>query len=353
MAAKRSAQKEESWERVEIPDIVDGPDWTAPSFVWPDSDSETTADVRKEPAPGAAPRPARPTVASIADPETDGPDVPDTVVDALPSIEAIPGPVPAAGLDASLRYAAGDPALRLLRDYGIPADDDDILYGAIITVCGISDGNREVLRYDLSGTGLSATHAALPMLGFNVLKFHGADSAANYRKVLNTVRYLNLNPMASGGNRAITFEVMGADQRLVDLRTIVVSVDGWMPDPTPRRRERPSQADRGKPGPWPTEPSGPALFAASAGYHVFAPGGGILTGPANTRTAEYLFRKNALWVRGRGAYVLFADHVPQGGSIGPMAGPAHVDEPGEVDHTLVVLPAGAELTVGATKPEAN
>src|SRR5688572_22536189 len=85
-------------------------------------------------------------------------------------------------------YHAQDPALRLIRDSRLPHAPRDLLTGVVVRLSGVADGEQERLLYDLGDTSIRAFPTWAD--GTLTLVFARRETAARYRTILRTLRYL-------------------------------------------------------------------------------------------------------------------------------------------------------------------
>lgn len=132
-------------------------------------------------------------------------------------------------------YPAGGPAVRLAKAVALDLPESAVLSGARVTLGGIKDGAAERLLYDLTGTRILANREFDPFSDKLVLVFERADTVANYRHVLGSVRYLNGADEPSLGPRTAIFEAFDETGRANVLHVAAMSVVPAleMPDAAP------------------------------------------------------------------------------------------------------------------------
>lgn len=84
------------------------------------------------------------------------------------------------------------------------------LHGARVTLTGVQDGAREVLMYDVTGSGLLTGKPAKQEAGRLDLLLFNRGSAQVYEKALRSLRYINRAAQPTPGVRYLTIDITDA-----------------------------------------------------------------------------------------------------------------------------------------------
>ena len=139
---------------------------------------------------------------------------------------AIAGKRPAASAAANPApvYRAGDPALRLFGALTLPFSPTAPLTGAIATLSGIADGEREKLLLELGTSLVRSTARRDEAAGTLTLILSRTQSADVYRTLLASVRYVNEAPEPSSGLRKVALQTVDAAGTVTDVAVTMIGI---------------------------------------------------------------------------------------------------------------------------------
>ncbi|MCH9674709.1 MAG: DUF4347 domain-containing protein, partial [Gammaproteobacteria bacterium] len=147
-----------------------------------------------------------------------------------PSVDLDPDDSTSAGLDFAASWAEGaGPVVIVDTDAMLTDADSTILTSLSVTLTNPLDGTSEVLAADTSGTSISADYNSAA----GVLTLSGADSVANYQKVLRTVTYDNTSEVTDATARVVTFQASdGVQSSVVATTTLAIIAQNDAPTNT-------------------------------------------------------------------------------------------------------------------------
>jgi hypothetical protein len=147
-------------------------------------------------------------------------------------ISELPHPGPAAAPKRPPVYRAGDPALRLFAGLTLPLPPTAPLTGAIATLSGIRDGEREKLFIDLGTSLVRSTPRRDEGAGTLSLVLSRTQSAETYGTLLASLRYVNDAAAPTKGVRSIALQTIDAAGHVKDVASAVFGVGEAPPEAT-------------------------------------------------------------------------------------------------------------------------
>lgn len=141
---------------------------------------------------------------------------------------APPPAVPAKDKLAARRFVVpyDAPATRLSEPLSLPFKANVMLTEAAIVLRGVRDGQAELLMYDLTGTHILASHEYRPQSGMLTLHLLREDTAANYQRVLRSLRYINRAAAPTPGLRTVLYRVTDLTGDVQHVHAAALDVEG-------------------------------------------------------------------------------------------------------------------------------
>ncbi len=157
-----------------------------------------------------------------------------------------PPPVASAAANPAPVYRAGDPALRLFATLNLPFAPTTPLTGAIATLSGIADGEREKLLLELGTSLVRSTARRDEAAGTLTLILSRTQSADVYRTLLTSVRYVNEAPEPSCGLRKVALQTVDAAGTVTDVAVAMIGIGATvceaLPEPPPTEAAMPPKS---------------------------------------------------------------------------------------------------------------
>ncbi len=127
-------------------------------------------------------------------------------------------------------YRAGDPALRLFAGFVLPLPPTTPLTGAVATLSGIRDGEREKLFIDLGTSLVRATPRRDEKAATLSLILSRTQSAETYGALLASLRYVNDAAAPTNGVRQIALQTIDAGGRSKEVAVAIFGVGEAPPE---------------------------------------------------------------------------------------------------------------------------